>query len=72
MSYSSALELITNCAADLASISGLLCLSTTWDEKFWSVNAAVRVLLTALRYGRSVLDYSLAHGQVIARQYSPW
>lgn len=43
-------------STDLASISGLLCLSTTCDEKFCSVKAAVKVLLTALRYGRRVLD----------------
>jgi hypothetical protein len=32
-----------------ASISGTLCRSTTSDEKFSSVRAAVKVLLTALR-----------------------
>ena len=41
---------------DPASTSGLLCLSTTCEEKFSNVRAAVRVLRTALRYGRSVLD----------------
>ena len=41
---------------NLASISGLLCLSTTCDEKFSSVNAAVNVARTALRYGLKVLD----------------
>ena len=39
-----------------ASTSGLLCRSTTCDEKFSKVRAAVSVLRTALRYGRSVLD----------------
>lgn len=39
-----------------ASTSGLLCLSTTWDEKFCRVNAAVNELRTAFRYGLSVLD----------------
>jgi hypothetical protein len=33
----------------LASISGLLCRSTTWDEKFSSVSAAVSDARTALR-----------------------
>lgn len=55
-----------------ASTSGLLCRSTTWngisnkqssdqsiqtcEEKFSSVRAAVRVDLTAARYGLSTLD----------------
>lgn len=38
------------------STSGLLCRSTTWDEKFSSVSAAVSVARTAFRYGRRVFD----------------
>lgn len=36
------------------STSGLLCLSTTWEEKFSRQRAACRVARTALRYGRKV------------------
>lgn len=39
------------------SISGVLCLSATWEEKFSKHKAAVKVERTAVRYGRSVLDY---------------
>lgn len=42
-----------------ASTSGLLWRSTTCDEKFSRVRAAVRVDLTAARYGLSTLDYYL-------------
>ena len=40
----------------LTSTSGLLCLSTTCDEKFSKHIAAVRVFFTAVRYGLSVAD----------------
>lgn len=46
----------------LASTSGLLCLSTTCDEKFSRHIAAVRVDLTAARYGLSVLDFKYFQG----------
>ena len=42
-----------------ASISGMLCRSTTWLEKFSRHNAAVRLARTQFRYGRNVLDYEL-------------
>lgn len=35
-----------------ASISGTLCRSVVWEAKLESVSAAVRLLLTACRYGR--------------------
>jgi hypothetical protein len=38
----------------LASISGTLCRSTTWLEKFSRHSAAVKLALTQFRYGRSV------------------
>ena len=38
----------------LTSTSGLLCLSTTCDEKLSKHIAAVKVCLTAVKYGRSV------------------
>ena len=41
----------------LASTSGMLCRSTTWLEKFWRHNAAVRLARTQFKYGRSVFDY---------------
>ena len=40
----------------LISISGLLCLSTFWLEKFSRHIAASRVLLTHKRYGFRVAD----------------
>ena len=39
---------------NLTSTSGLLCLSTTWDEKLSKHMAAVKVCLTAVKYGRNV------------------
>jgi hypothetical protein len=42
-----------------ASISGMLCRSTIWLEKFSRHNAAVRLARTQFRYGRNVLDYEL-------------
>lgn len=38
----------------LTSTSGLLCRSTTWEEKFSKHRAACRVARTAFRYGRRV------------------
>ena len=46
-------------AGYFASISGMLCRSTTWLEKFSRHNAAVRLARTQFRYGRRVLDYKL-------------
>lgn len=40
----------------LTSTSGLLCLSTTWEEKFSKHMAAAKVCLTAFKYGLSVAD----------------
>jgi len=40
-----------------ASISGTLCRSTTWLEKFSRHNAAVKLARTQFRYGRSVFAY---------------
>jgi hypothetical protein len=37
-----------------ASISGMLCRSTTWEEKFSRQSAAVSEARTQLKYGRSV------------------
>lgn len=39
------------------STSGLLCLSTIWDEKFSKHIAAFRVRLTAVKYGFKVPDW---------------
>lgn len=47
-----------------ASISGMLCRSTTWLEKFSRHRAAVRLARTQFRYGRKVLDYKLFSIQV--------
>ena len=42
-----------------ASTSGLLCLSTTCEAKFSKHIAAVKVALTAFKYGLKVLDYRI-------------
>ena len=42
------------------STSGLLCLSTSWEEKLLSVSAASREWRTAVRYGRSDWDIVLS------------
>jgi len=41
----------------LSSTSGLLCLSTSWQGKFWRHIAASRVFRMQVRYNRSVLAW---------------
>ena len=45
-------------STNLTSTSGLLCLSTTWDEKLSKHMAAVKVCLTAVKYGRNVAAWN--------------
>lgn len=48
-----------NTDTHLTSTSGLLCLSTTCDEKFSTHMEACKVFLTASRYGFRVDDYKI-------------
>lgn len=48
------LEVSPRSLTHLTSTSGLLCRSTTWEEKFSKHRAAWRVARTAFRYGRKV------------------
>jgi len=48
---------VSNTSGDVrASTSGTLCLSAVWDAKLERQRAAVRLLRTAWRYGRSDCD----------------